>query len=133
MNQVVQLRKAGISMERVAEQVGISKTQVHRLEQLALAQYNTNSEEETNRWRSLQVARCESLIQGQWSKAIAGNVGASQQVLKAMEFQAKLLGLNAPVKVAPTNPDGTEEWSGGGGLAALLAESKKRNDGGEGK
>lgn len=43
---------------------------------------------------------------------ITPNLAIMDRILKVMERRARLLGLDAPVKTAMTNPDGTEEAKG---------------------
>jgi predicted transcriptional regulator len=49
-----------------------------------------------------------------------------EQVRKIQEDRAKIYGVNAPTKVAPTNPDGTKEFSGAS-TAELIAELQSIN------
>lgn len=49
--------------------------------------------------RRLQIERVERMLEGLWSKASNGDPKAVDTVLKLLERQAKLLGLDAPEKV----------------------------------
>lgn len=46
--------------------------------------------------------RCEALIAAHWSRARKGDIGAGRLILKALEAEAKLYRLDAPVQVEAT-------------------------------
>jgi hypothetical protein len=60
--------------------------------------------------RNLDLKRLDAMTLALWSQARQGNQGAVDRLLRIMERRAKLLGLDAPTKVAPTTPDGTREY-----------------------
>ncbi len=115
----VQLRMAGFTITDIAEQIGKSKSQTHRYLKSALEDYARDAAEAAQELVAIQEARIERMIRGLWSKAIQGQVGATDRVIKLLERQAKLHGLDKPTKIAPTNPGGDGEYNGGG-LSALL-------------
>lgn len=123
MAKVMQLRRAGIPLRRVAEQLGISITSVFLLEQKALEDYRISTQEEIDAQRAMITARLEWMTQSLSAKVGAGQVTAVNALRQVIDTFCKLHGLNAPVKIAPTSPDGAEEWSGSG-LAALLREGE---------
>ena len=45
-------------------------------------------------------------------RAKEGSQTAVDRILRIMERRAKLLGLDAPTKIAPTDPSGEHEYSG---------------------
>lgn len=49
--------------------------------------------------RELEVQRLDRLQRGLWSEAVSGNPKAIDAVLRIIDRRAKLLGLDAPVKV----------------------------------
>lgn len=60
--------------------------------------------------RSKQYLQCERLIRALWPKAVAGDKSAHERIEAYMRRQASLYGLDAPLKVASTTPDG-EHWA----------------------
>lgn len=50
-------------------------------------------------FRLIQTERYENLIRAHWLRAMAGHLGATDRVLKAMRDQSRLLGLEAPQQV----------------------------------
>lgn len=62
--------------------------------------------------RTLEVARLDAMLLALWPQVKQGNQGAIEKALKVEERRAKLLGLDAPAKIAPTDPTGEDEYSG---------------------
>lgn len=120
MPKALQLRKAGLGYAKIGEQLGCTHEWARQLCLRGFAEYGRMAREEAQEHLATVMARTESQIQALWPKAMAGNIGANEQIRKITETQCKLAGLFAPVKIAPTNPDGTSEY--GIGLAALLRE-----------
>lgn len=122
-----QLRLLGFSMREIGAQLGIGKTTAHRYIEDGLAEYRVAREADVGSYVALQTARLERLIRTFAVKAGTGSVSAAEVVIKAIDKINKLQGLEAPSKIAPTNPDGTKEFEGGGvGLAALLLEARAK-------
>lgn len=61
---------------------------------------------DTDSHRQLQLKRMELMLEGVWDEATEGNQGAIDAVLKIMDRQAKLLGLDRPKEVSHIFPDG---------------------------
>ena len=70
-----------------------------------------NATEGAEHLRTLEALRLDEIQAKIWDKAIAGDYRAVDRVLRIMERRAKLLGLDAPVKVAPTNPSGDDPYA----------------------
>ena len=86
----------------------------------------------------LQVQEADRLDRLQfnlWNRAVGGDVTAIQTVLKIMERRARLLGLDQPQKVAPTNPQGDAPYHDGAmsdaELDARIAELEAKHRGDE--
>lgn len=107
--QAVELRRAGRSYREIARQVGIGVASAHRLVAAAIAEARTTVQEDVVELRALELSRLDGMLGGLWPQARRGNLGAVDRVLKIMERRAKLLGLDAPAKVARTNPAGYED------------------------
>ena len=50
-------------------------------------------------YRMIQTERYESLIRALWPRAMAGHLGATDRVLKAMKDENALLGIDAPQRL----------------------------------
>lgn len=65
------------------------------------------------------------------TEELAGDPRFLQGIDRCIERRCKLLGLEAPAKIAPTDPTGKREYQGGG-LSALLEQARLvTRDGGE--
>lgn len=101
---------AEVPFEAIGKALGVSgKTafydvQKERRARLEVEKATTDQRREKQYW---QYAR---LIRGLWSRAIAGNEKASEIIGKHMKAQAQLYGLDMPIKVAATTPDG-QQWA----------------------
>ena len=74
--------------------------------------------------RTLEVTRLDALIDKLWSQLDHPLMGlqAVDRVLKVMERRARLLGLDMPVKIAPTDPTGELSYDASGLISRLLPE-----------
>lgn len=134
---VVQMRMAGLAVREIATQVGCSPGTVSKDLYHALSEYQTNTEEEIERFRELWNQRLEKMVQGLWVSASRGNVGAVDRIVRLAERSARLNGLDRPVKVAPTNPNGDQPYEPEGmtdeqitaGIAAVLDAARARSSG----
>jgi len=102
----VELRRAGRSYREIAHQVGIGVASAHRLITAAIADVRAIVEDDAAEMRALELSRLDGLLAALWPKARQGNLGAVDRVLRIMERRARLLGLDAPFKVARTNATG---------------------------
>jgi hypothetical protein len=100
--QALELRKGGAGYEQIARQLGYkSVASAYDAVRSGLKRTLREPAEEV---RALELARLDRLLMGQW-KAAAGNAetpgdpAAVDRVLKIMVRRAKLLGLDAPVRV----------------------------------
>jgi hypothetical protein len=80
----------------------IVKQDLHRV----LRQRRTKIAEGLDQLRDLQDERLNRLLTAAWSNAIQGDSTAIQTVLRIMERQSKLHGLDAPVRTEVTGADG---------------------------
>lgn len=111
--QAVELRRSGRSYREIAHAVGISVASAHRLVGTAIAEARTTVREDVVELRALELSRLDGLMVALWPKARRGELSAVDRVLKIMERRAKLLGLDAPVKLARTNAAGDEDEGDG--------------------
>lgn len=91
MNQALQLRKAGASLDQVAKQCGYgSRSSAWKALRRAMAELPRENAEE---YRSLELARYDELLLAWWQRA-KKDIGAAHLVLKIADQRARLLGLN---------------------------------------
>lgn len=108
--QVVELRMEGATYALIGARLGISQTAAHRHCERAMAEARAEIAAAAEELRSLQYSRLERLLQAVWNSAIEGNHPAIDRALRILEREAKLLGLDAPAKVAPTTPEGSDPY-----------------------
>lgn len=127
---VLQLRLAGLPFSRIAEQLGISIGYANKLATRALAEYHTSAQSDAGDLLALSISRLDRLMATLWPRAIGGNLGAVDRVLAVEQRRARLLGLEAPTRLAPVDPSGKREYQGAGfgGLSALLALYDKEDE-----
>ena len=102
----LQLRKAGLPYHAIGQQLGTTSQYAFKLVKAALEHLRTRCAEATETLRQLELERLDALLMGLWTPASRGDHASIDRVLKIMERRARLLGLDAPAKVAPTSPDG---------------------------
>lgn len=119
--QAMQLRTQGLSFQRIGDALGISRQSAHKHVQRALAELARETEQAVRELRALESERLDRALAVIWPQVEAGHLGAIDRMLRIGERRARLLGLDAPTRIAPTDPSGTAEYSSPRGMAALLA------------
>jgi hypothetical protein len=94
-----ELAKAGASLRQIAAAVGISHKQARRDVVGELARLNAESQELAEHYRTLHLARCEAMHVAVYPKAVRGDYAAIASVLRILERESKLLGLDSATKV----------------------------------
>jgi hypothetical protein len=93
---VLELKLAGITFDRIAEQVGYTDGSA------ACKAYNRamkrTLQEPAQELREAELLRLDKILSGCWRDAISGDARAAATALKVIQERAKLLGLYAPIK-----------------------------------
>ncbi len=106
----LQMRLDGHTYQEIGEDIGISTMAAYKHVIKALENLNKDNEEKAEWLISMECARLDRLHWANWEAAISGgDLPAVDRILKIMERRSKLLGLDAPNKIAQTNIDGTED------------------------
>lgn len=124
------LRKAGANYQQIGDALGMSRQGVRKTVEAAIDQLDEDVRDAAIHYRALQLERLERMHFGLWTRAINGDDNAVDRIVKIMDRQAKLLGLDSPSKFAPTDPTGEHEYKGGG-LSSLLENVNKVDQGGD--
>lgn len=111
-SKAVALRIQGRTFAQIGTELRISAPRAYQLVRGALAMLTDNATEGAEHLRALEAMRLDELQVKVWEKAIGGDYKAVDRVLRIMERRAKLLGLDAPAKFAPTTPDGADPYAG---------------------
>jgi len=121
----VQLRAAGLSFDVIAAQLGFANRQsAHRSVKAAL---QGNLREAVAELRELDAERLDGLLRALYPRALKGDYGAADRVLRILERRAKLYGLDAPVKQEVSGPEGgpmgVQVFAHGNVTAAIASRS----------
>src|SRR5579884_1139973 len=106
------LRKAGFTFEAIGQALGISPQRAFQLVDEELRQINAQRAEQAAELVRMEQERLDELQVAVWPQAKKGDLDAVSVVLKISARRCKQLGLDAPTKIAPTSPDGKEEYIG---------------------
>lgn len=104
----IELRKAGISYQRIADTLGTTPSNVHKMVCKSLDLIREHTDENAQEVRTLELQRLDKLFQHAYSAVINGDTRAIDQALRCMERRAKILGIDAPSKVAQTDAAGRD-------------------------
>lgn len=106
MQLALTLRKKGASYEELHNQLGVSKATAHRLVQAALAELDKELAESAAEVRRLMLETLDTAKVKVMGRIERGDMNAVHKLVLLEERRAKLLGLDAPAKVAQTTPEG---------------------------
>lgn len=129
------LRRRGMTFERIGQEMGCSKQMAHNMVSRAMAELREKCHEEAAAVRELELQRLDEMFLVVFEQAEGGHLEAVDRALKIMDRRAKLLGLDAPAKVAPTDPSGEQPYDSltdaerAGRVAAILERARARRAG----
>jgi hypothetical protein len=131
--QALEMRKGGASYGQIGKQLGVSDQQASNDVRRCLDRLGKLADDVAGHLRTMEEARLDALLLAVMPQARQGNLGAVDRVVRIMERRAKLLGLDAPTKIAPTDPTGetAQGWRPRDGRGAEAAEG--RGDSGAGR
>jgi DNA-binding CsgD family transcriptional regulator len=122
--QVLALRKAGLSYRAIAREVGVSVETAWADVQAELSSLNSLTAEHAEDVLSLEMRRLDDL-QVHVTNLI--RAGATPRVIdtaiRLMERRAKMIGMDAPAKKQISGPDGMP--LGGGGVTSQMLEERE--------
>lgn len=96
ISQALRLREAGLTYERIAQQLGVNLRTAWDDVQIGL---EISLYEPADQVRELELRRLDAMWATMYTKAIGGNIEATHAALRIQERRAKMLGIDAP------NPD----------------------------
>jgi len=124
------MRKRGYTFEQIGDALNISRQAAHKLVDNYITEMEALTDEEAKKLIKIELSRLDDLMTVAYNSAMndketPGNrLKAIDRVLKVMERRSNMLGLDAPKKIAPTDPQGNELKGAGAGLASLLAAAE---------
>ena len=95
----VELRKLGLSYQKIADQLGVSQSGAHKMVTTALQQLNIKTAEDAAVVRRLELERLDEWLVRIAKELQDGNIlPAIDRGIRIMDRRARLLGLDIPVK-----------------------------------
>jgi hypothetical protein len=98
--QALDLRRAGLSYDQIAQRLKLSKTMAHKLVQQGMESARAQIVASADEVRTEELSRLDGMLLRLYPKAVKGDVAATDRVIKIGERRAKLLGLDAPTRTA---------------------------------
>jgi pyruvate-formate lyase-activating enzyme len=108
--EALEYRKAGLPLRAIAGKLGVSHTQIATDIKTVMAVVLEECKESADELILLEVERLDGILLNLRAKAIKGDVRANAELRKVSESRRKLLGLDKPVKISPTTPDGKKPY-----------------------
>ena len=109
--EAVELRAAGVSFAKIGEKVGLSESGAYLAVKRVLKRVQDQATETQGENVCLALRRLDTMLTALWPRVLAGDPQAVAAALRVEERRARMLGYDAPAKVAPTTPDGEKPWS----------------------
>lgn len=117
--EALKLRLAGMTFDEMGARLNCSAPYAYRMVIAELESVADDAKENTAPLRELEARRLDAVQEAIWAKVAGGDLDAVDRFVRISARRAALLGLDRPTKIAPTSPDGSAPYEGGG-LAALL-------------
>lgn len=95
--------ETGASYKKLGEVYGISANTVMKDLRIALDDWREASLQQAERYRSLQLARIHAMYGYYWQASKQGDTAAGLMIIRLMTREARLLGLDAPIKIDRTD------------------------------
>jgi hypothetical protein len=100
----LELRTQGLTLQAIADQIGVSKARAYQYVSEGLAELNETCAVQAEELRRLTVEQLDQLLAAHMPAAINGDTKAAGVVLRALDSRAKLYGLIRPLVSQPVNP-----------------------------
>jgi NAD(P)H-hydrate repair Nnr-like enzyme with NAD(P)H-hydrate epimerase domain len=103
---VVRLRtRERLLWREIAERMDCDEKTCREAWTRARTKSHKDAQDQLDAWRAEMLATCEAVIDGLMGAALKGDPRAAEAIVKTVERTAKLLGLDAPLKVNATVTD----------------------------
>jgi hypothetical protein len=109
---VLDLRRAGFTFQRIAEEVGYNQASGAQRAYERIMARNIPQAPEEHRWQELD--RLDRMQVALWPRAMKGDDKAINTIVRLMERRARLVGIDAPTKIQAevVNYDGNRDIDG---------------------
>lgn len=105
--QSFELRKQGFSYREIGATLGVSQKTAHQDVQRVLAELAETRLESAAQYVTMELEHLDAAQQALYPHLETGDPQVVNSWLRVSESRRTLLGLDAPTKIAQTNPDGT--------------------------
>ncbi len=104
----MQMRIAGLTYQVIAKTMGwANKSVAYNACMREMIRLKQEPAQESRTLELLRIDRAQAAI---WDQVIKGNHGAIDRFVRLSERRSRILGLDAPTKIAPTNPQGDQPY-----------------------
>jgi hypothetical protein len=104
------LRKTGATYSQIARHLSLSTTRAYQLVRAGMDEVKAELKETALNLRQMELDRLDAIHFAHWPRR--ANPRNADVILRVMERRARLLGLDAPAKIAETIPEGKpSSWS----------------------
>lgn len=110
VDKALELRQQGKSFRKIAAALDVNVKTAFGYVERGLNFYRENAREKAAQLVELENQRIDALHAANWPKAMKGDKRAADTVMKLMERRARMNGLDAPTKIAPTDPSGDNPY-----------------------
>jgi hypothetical protein len=108
--QILEFKQLGLSFRAIASKLNCSVGNVHKHYTNMLKELQAENLKQAESYQFLQLQRLEALILPLHVKANKGDVSAAMALVRVYDSITKLVGADAPTKIAPTTPDGKSPY-----------------------
>jgi predicted transcriptional regulator len=98
-HRVLELRAAGLTEEEIGEKLGIGQARVSKILTATLKGWAQKDEGNVDVLRQQRLFELDQLKRAIWADALKGDVKAVREAIKIIQTQAKITGVEAPVRV----------------------------------
>jgi hypothetical protein len=97
--EAIELRIAGQTFAQIGDALGVDRKTAWRYVQAALAERARETAPDRDALIGEQITVLETILEGQLPKAADGDARAAEVIIRALDRQARLFGLDAPIRV----------------------------------
>jgi hypothetical protein len=99
MREALDLRAAGTPYSEIADELGVALSMAFELVARGVERLTGEGVRNGDLARQMQLVRLDALLHARWQQALDGDARAGDLCMKILERQARLLGLDGPMKV----------------------------------
>lgn len=141
IEKAIALRVAGATLRQIADEVGVTRQRIHRILTDELRKSAERVQPHAAASLALELERLDFIVRVATAQANKPDLPpetrlkALDRIERAIERRSRLLGLNAPEKIAPVTPDGSAAYvcptdeERAAMIVELLAKAKSKSEG----